>query len=274
MLTGPSLLGHLGTQKNKGRTNRNKRNLKLPGVAGMVNQTTTLPPHLYHKRKSLMAKVDPNLPHDPECKCFTYCDLLYQGFTPAERLKWRQALKKPGLSPYDLWMSECLTLTTKRQHPPDVPSISGGWSNKKCLEGSTRPLAPAWGPYLSNSVVRHASVQASNQGARPTWLVTVTCEPPPPDAPPSWGFFLVSQWRTFPYHFWWNHLTTHYTAPPIHWDRREHYTDKFLIQWPGLVPHLVSAPFHEPAPWDHQAPNYLPWPPPPAPLQPWPMKFF
>ena len=78
------------------------------------------------------------------CCAFRYADALYQAM-PADRKKdWKDAVKRPRTSAYDLWMKECLWLVRQRLTPPDYPSISGGFTPTKALPGVEHLLAPCW----------------------------------------------------------------------------------------------------------------------------------
>ncbi len=77
-----------------------------------------------------------------DCWAFKFCDLAYQSFSDEEKAQWRDAIKKQGMSAYDLWMKECLTLVNSGENPPDEPSVSGGWSTASVAAGTTRPLPP------------------------------------------------------------------------------------------------------------------------------------
>jgi hypothetical protein len=74
-------------------------------------------------------------PRKCSCQAFKYLDLQYQGFSQAEKDKWRQAVKKPGLSGYTLFMSEGLHHLTKNIPWSGEPSISGGYSHDRPMPG-------------------------------------------------------------------------------------------------------------------------------------------
>ncbi len=61
-------------------------------------------------------------------KTFKYCDAVYQQFTEAEKQVWRNAVKKRGMSGYNLWMKESMALAAQGFYLPDVPSPSGGYA--------------------------------------------------------------------------------------------------------------------------------------------------
>lgn len=270
MKIGPSIFSILSGRKHPRRGIPRIAPTATPTSKGAATGWRPLPTGAYKKKSKLITLVTPYDPLAANCECFKYCDLIYQHKLPAEKLQWARAVKRSCLSPYDLWMSECITLAVDRRHPPDQPSISGGWSNTKCIEGTTHPLAPAWGPYLTNSVVRHCTVEASSEPHRDTWKVTVTCIPPGAHDPPSWGFYRIAQWRLLPAPFWYSRFYNVWNDPPQHWPREDWSTDKFVVQWPAHETFLLCAPFHEPAFWDYQAPNYPPWPVPPLIPPPWP----
>ena len=66
------------------------------------------------------------------------------------RQKWKDAVKKPRLTPYGFWMKEALFHLNRNEYAPEEPSESGGWANP--------PLNPG-------------------ERLKP-------CEPPPPKPPP------------------------------------------------------------------------------------------
>jgi len=69
------------------------------------------------------------------CQAFKYLDLAYQGFSQAEKDKWRRAVKLRSLSGYTLFMSEGLHLLTKNIPWSGEPSVSGGYCFAKAIPG-------------------------------------------------------------------------------------------------------------------------------------------
>ncbi|MBA7543016.1 hypothetical protein ES705_35342 [subsurface metagenome] len=89
-----------------------------------------------HKRKLTLDSPEAN-----PCKQWKQADAIWVSQVEPWRQLWRNALKKPGMSGYDLWMKEALTLCSQQKYLPDVPSISGGWSTSKVIPGTTFPPA-------------------------------------------------------------------------------------------------------------------------------------
>ncbi|MBA7534182.1 hypothetical protein ES705_26428 [subsurface metagenome] len=89
-----------------------------------------------HKRKLELDSSEAN-----PCRQWKQADAIWVAQSENWRQMWREALKKPGMSGYDLWMKEALTLCSQGNNLPDVPSISGGWSTAKVIPGDTWPAA-------------------------------------------------------------------------------------------------------------------------------------
>jgi hypothetical protein len=87
-----------------------------------------------HKRKLELGSPAAN-----PCRQWQQADAIWVGQDETWRQKWRNALKKPGISGYDLWMKEALTCCASNRFLPDDPSISGGWSTAKVIPGVTWP---------------------------------------------------------------------------------------------------------------------------------------
>ncbi len=68
------------------------------------------------------------------CDAYLIADWLWtrRGFS---RDLWRKAVKKPGITGYDLWIMEACYLAKQGRYFPDVPSGSGGWSKYAAIEG-------------------------------------------------------------------------------------------------------------------------------------------
>lgn len=73
------------------------------------------------------------------CLGFKKADKIYSNWPEHKKQVWRDAVKKPGISGYTLWMKECLHLWGKGEYAPDVPSISGGYTYEKAIPGTTYP---------------------------------------------------------------------------------------------------------------------------------------
>ncbi len=116
----------------------------LATISGKVGSTVYAPQGnygSYHTRKvTKHKKKDTEPPNLCACWAFQFCDLIYQGFTPEQKAAWRDALKKNGMSAYDLWMKECLPLVNDGQNPPDNPSVSGGYTGNDAAPGTQNPL--------------------------------------------------------------------------------------------------------------------------------------
>ncbi len=68
------------------------------------------------------------------CKAWKYADRLWTMKAPAEEA-WRKALKKSGMSSYDLYMKEALRCANDGNYYPIWPSVSGGYSLDKVKPG-------------------------------------------------------------------------------------------------------------------------------------------
>jgi len=73
------------------------------------------------------------------CLAFKKADKIYSNWPEHKKQVWRDAVKKPVMSGYTLWMKECLYLWGKQEYAPDVPSISGGYTCEKATPGNTYP---------------------------------------------------------------------------------------------------------------------------------------
>ncbi len=72
------------------------------------------------------------------CACDAY--LLADWLWRRQRIcreEWRHAVKKPGLTGYDLWIMEATYLAKLGLYFPEHPSNSGGWSRKAAIPGHT-----------------------------------------------------------------------------------------------------------------------------------------
>jgi hypothetical protein len=74
-----------------------------------------------------------------KCQGFSSADKIYSGWPDSKKDVWRDAVKKPVMSGYTLWMKECLFAWSKGWYAPDVPSISGGYSCRRVVPGHTYP---------------------------------------------------------------------------------------------------------------------------------------
>jgi len=72
--------------------------------------------------------------HTCPCKCWLWADWSWT-HDLVDQLSWRDGLKRPGMSRYDLWMREAVWLASKGHYMPDYPSISGGYSTRSVISG-------------------------------------------------------------------------------------------------------------------------------------------
>lgn len=81
-------------------------------------------------------------PRNCPCKAFKSCDAQWVAMTEAQKAVWIGAVKKPGMSGYDLWMKECLTCYNDGLPSPGEPSASGGYSTSfvNCSGGVNPPV--------------------------------------------------------------------------------------------------------------------------------------
>ena len=70
------------------------------------------------------------------CESFTICDLSYQNMSGPDKSLWKAALKKPGMSAYELYMKECLSTAMRTATYPECPSVSGGFSCGSVIAGA------------------------------------------------------------------------------------------------------------------------------------------
>lgn len=69
------------------------------------------------------------------CEAFTAADLSYQKMSDPDRLTWKKALKKPGMSAYELYMKEAISALINSGRYPECPSVSGGFSCSSVIPG-------------------------------------------------------------------------------------------------------------------------------------------
>ena len=139
MLTKPSIVGQLvaGLSHRAFRVaDKNVRRV-LHAVRGM--SVAELPKAIYHRRVKMAFDPNDKSTEPRDCCVFKYVDAIWQRLSTAERAPWFAAVKKRGISGYDLWMSEQLYLALHAQWLADGPSISGGFSPRKAVPGKTFP---------------------------------------------------------------------------------------------------------------------------------------
>ncbi|MBA7536907.1 hypothetical protein ES705_29172 [subsurface metagenome] len=90
-------------------------------------------------RRAARKHTDKSEWHQCPCKAFTLCDKHYQQMNSDEKKKWKDALKKPGMSAYELYMKECLCSLIGNGHFPYKPSQSGGFSCRSLIPGPETP---------------------------------------------------------------------------------------------------------------------------------------
>ncbi|MBA7539852.1 hypothetical protein ES705_32137 [subsurface metagenome] len=77
------------------------------------------------------------------CEAFTLCDLAYQRMSAEDKKIWKDALKKPGMSAYELYMKECISSMIHTGTYPDCPTASGGFSCRLIKPGED-PAPDGW----------------------------------------------------------------------------------------------------------------------------------
>lgn len=80
-----------------------------------------------------------NIALSKPCLGFQTADKYYSAFPEAQKQVWRDAVKKPVMSGYTLWMKECLYLWGQGLNSPLRPSISGGYTCEKAITGGPYP---------------------------------------------------------------------------------------------------------------------------------------
>ncbi len=70
---------------------------------------------------------------------FKYLDAIYSQFSEADKNVWRNAVKRPRMSGYGLWMKEAMFTVTRGYPPPRVPSPSGGFACHEVMPGEPDP---------------------------------------------------------------------------------------------------------------------------------------
>ncbi|MBA7658680.1 hypothetical protein ES703_66639 [subsurface metagenome] len=113
-----------------------------------------LPPgvklHMFHREQWMLKR---RLAIRPECHIFKHIDGCHKLLPQANRKQWRDAVKKPHMSGYDLWMKEGLHHGNRILPPPDEPSNSGGFTPGPLNPGSRFPPPPDFVWYALQSVV-------------------------------------------------------------------------------------------------------------------------
>jgi hypothetical protein len=99
------------------------------------NQVLATPSDIPYSWKA--GKVD--VPKTDRTRAFKVADGLYSLFPDPVKLLWRKAVKKHGISGYNLYMLECVACFVAGNYAPDCPSISGGYGYKKITPGAYFP---------------------------------------------------------------------------------------------------------------------------------------
>jgi len=76
------------------------------------------------------------------CPCVAWreCDLQFQQMTPEQRAVWKlEHLNRP-MTPYNLWMQQCVHLASKGLAPPDDPGETCGCTSNNAQPGLGAPL--------------------------------------------------------------------------------------------------------------------------------------
>ena len=200
-------------------------------------------------------------------RCHVYADYIYGLWCDPEKFLWRDAIKRPGKSTYDLWMSEALVLLLMGHRPPDEPSISGGWSNRKAKEGMKWDPAPCFCLAGHRSfVIRVATGPPDDPGPVGWWHLKSTFQdPPPPPYPDSYVqlyFLYHPPTKTWQYTTFWPAETFELCIAPT----------------ANCLPYLLFSAFDDTAPdkprrykgaatpekpWYGVCPEGQPWDPPP-----------
>ena len=159
MLIIPSpLVSSLGEKNPRRRPNTPKRR-RDPNMKGAAHSLTDLSHRIYGGRTVKPPSAYPTKAAYINRRCFQYCDALYKTLLPEQKAEWRAAITKASMSPYDLWMKENLALTYAGLCPADHPSISGGWSGTKAIEGTTHDPCPCWPPPTVNAILIEPSTE-------------------------------------------------------------------------------------------------------------------
>lgn len=74
-------------------------------------------------------------PRKCACQAWQKADREWQSLPDIDKWEWNHSVKASGMSGYDLWMKERLTVYNKGKGGTRFPSPSGGFTNKKVLEG-------------------------------------------------------------------------------------------------------------------------------------------
>jgi hypothetical protein len=164
VLTTPSIVGQLVAGLSHRAFRVADRNIRraLHAVRGM--SVAELPRVIYRRRAKMAFNKNDKSTEPRDCCVFKYVDAIWQRLSPAERAPWFAAVKKRGISGYDLWMSEQLYLALHAQYLANGPSISGGFSPRKAVPGTIWPPPPCltWFPIRWAALANKIEVPNSN----------------------------------------------------------------------------------------------------------------
>lgn len=133
----PSILGHLLSSAQSRWAKAHRPSLGRPRSYPQPFDFYKIPNPVILKRRRTYKKDGDHADLNASQVCFRHADTLYTTLSKAKRAEWKAAVKRPGMSGYDLFMKEAVALLAKGKRPPDHPSISGGWSTRKAVASTT-----------------------------------------------------------------------------------------------------------------------------------------
>ena len=211
----PNILGRLYSA-NQPKPRYAQKTPRQKNARGPTPFVWTMPPTLTTKTLIRKLGIKTNAMYlPPIVATFAWVDHLYTQFDSQHKAVWKAAVKKHCMSAYDLWMKEAMTLIASGFPPPDTPSISGGWSAKKAIPGTTHGFPPCADPcpvkrvelkYWKNNpfsphnemyrVVIQTSPLPSGYEAHPTYLgIGFNCTGP---SKYEYASHIIMQAKTFP----------------------------------------------------------------------------
>jgi len=217
----PSILGRIyppyahAPRTARGRTNRPPKSYTRPFQLILPSA-----PNLTQARRQRY-DAEGNLVQTPSQAIFSHADALYTSFDSPTRKAWRQAVKAPQMSGYDLWMKEATSLMHQGYRPNQTPSHSGGFSNRRLSPGHTLPY-----PKCSEAIslrrlwllfIHKSDNPATHSLYRIHW--TYSQPPPYPETSPDFLIFQVPRPFFQPpgfYYFWSNASFPPDPLPPFH----------------------------------------------------------
>jgi len=189
----------------------------IPSVLGRLYSSHTSRPRLsfsrargnHHSRTYPICFILPSAPHarmrrhkppgpdgekldKPQNAAFAHADKLYQELTQEQRKLWHDAVKKPHMTGYDLWMKENLSHLLQGYKPSLTPSTSGGWSCKHLPHNGTLPYPEcALSPGFKRIALTFHKRNYQAAGARDFYLEWLTAYSQPPLGP--WPGYICYQ---------------------------------------------------------------------------------